>query len=163
MQTLLLYRLGSCRTENNLHYFCRRGPSYRCHPANMSRSGRAPPPKTERLGFPAHTSPEGRKGRPPARGAPPRQTRGVACPGAINLAEIRYLVQYRVPAWVIHREGGRSASGDKSIHIICIAVFSNERRNRKLPRKKTKRLQAAAAINGYFCEKGLPVFPLSVR
>ena len=111
----------------------------------------------------AHTSPEGHGLRPPTRGAPPRRARGLSCSGAINLAEIRYLVQYRVPAWVIHREGGRSASGDKSIHIICIAVFSNERRNRKLPRKKTKRLQAAAAINGYFCEKGLPVFPLSVR
>ena len=40
----------------------------------------------------AHTSPEGRGLWPPARGAPPRQARGFSSPGAINLAEIRYLV-----------------------------------------------------------------------
>ena len=40
----------------------------------------------------AHTSPEGRGLRPPARGAPPRRARGVSCPGVINLAEIRDLV-----------------------------------------------------------------------
>ena len=40
----------------------------------------------------AHTSPEGRGLRPPARGAPPRRARGVSCPGAMNLADIRDLV-----------------------------------------------------------------------
>ena len=41
---------------------------------------------------PAHTSPEEREVRPPARGAPPRRARGVSRPGAINLAEIRYRI-----------------------------------------------------------------------
>ena len=40
----------------------------------------------------AHTSPEQRGLRPPARGAPPRRARGVSCPGATNLAGIRDLV-----------------------------------------------------------------------
>ena len=40
----------------------------------------------------AHTSPEGRGLRPPARGAPPRPARGVSCPGATNFAELRHLV-----------------------------------------------------------------------
>ena len=39
----------------------------------------------------AHMSPAGRGLRAPARGAPPRRARGVLCPGAINLAEIRDL------------------------------------------------------------------------
>ena len=46
----------------------------------------------------AHTSPEGRGLRPPARGAPPRRVRGVSCLGAINLAEIRYCLLYTSPS-----------------------------------------------------------------
>ena len=37
---------------NSLQYFSRPGSSYRCHSPNTFRSGRAPPPKRERLGFP---------------------------------------------------------------------------------------------------------------
>ena len=49
---LALYRLWSSRTENNLRYFSPPGSSCRCHPPNTFRSGRAQPPKRERLGFP---------------------------------------------------------------------------------------------------------------
>ena len=34
-------RVWSSRTENNLQYFSRPEPSYRCHPPNTFRSGRA--------------------------------------------------------------------------------------------------------------------------
>ena len=52
VQTDWCYRLGSCRTENILQHFSRPGSSYRCHPPNTFRSGRAQPAKRERLGFP---------------------------------------------------------------------------------------------------------------
>ena len=39
------------RNRNNLQYFSRPGSSYRCHPPNTFRSGRAQPPRRERLGF----------------------------------------------------------------------------------------------------------------
>ena len=45
-------RLWSSRTENILQYFSRPGSSYRCHPPNTFRSGRAQSPKRERFGFP---------------------------------------------------------------------------------------------------------------
>ena len=70
-------------------------------PLNPFLSGRAQPPKRERLGFPANLRgarawrtrrPEGRGLRPLAREAPPRRARGVSSPGAINLPEIRDLV-----------------------------------------------------------------------
>ena len=50
--------------EPNIIYFPRPGSSYRCHPPNMFRSGRAQPPKRERFGFPANL-----------RGARARRTR----------------------------------------------------------------------------------------
>ena len=52
VETDWCYRLGSCRTENILQHFSRPGSSYRCHPPNTFRSGRAQPAKRERLGYP---------------------------------------------------------------------------------------------------------------
>ena len=52
------------RPYRGMTHLSRPGYSYRCHPPNTLRSGRANPPKKERLGFPANL-----------RGARARRTR----------------------------------------------------------------------------------------
>ena len=52
VQTLALYKLGSCRTEKKLRHFSRPGSTCRCQPPNTVLSGSAQPTKRERLGFP---------------------------------------------------------------------------------------------------------------
>ena len=109
--------------RNNLQYFPRPGSSYRCHPPNTFHSGRAQPPKRERLGFPAN--PRARRTRRqkgadcvPQTEEHPRLAREVSCPGAINLAEIRDLV----PGSSVDNTSFRSLSalGDKSIYTKAL-------------------------------------------
>ena len=84
-----VYRLWSSRTENNIQYVSRPGSCYRCHPPNTFRSGRAQPPKRERVGFPdnfetqglgAHVARRARTAAPRPRSTPLMRPRSFVSP-----------------------------------------------------------------------------------
>ena len=83
IQTLVL------PNRNSLHHFSRPGSSYRCHPPNTFRSGRAQPPTRERLGFPekleaqglgAHVARRARTAAPRPRSTPLIRPRSFVSP-----------------------------------------------------------------------------------
>ena len=126
-----LYRLGSCRTENYLLYFSRPGSCYRCHPPNTFHSWSAQPPKRERLGFRenfkaqglgAHFARRAGTALPRPRSTPLMSPRSFVSPRLKSRGDSRSRTGLQSSA--SNREGGRPASGDKS---ICTYIFVRPR------------------------------------
>ena len=69
----------------------------------------------EAEGLGVHVARRTRTAAPRPRSTPLTSTRGVLCPGAINLAEIRDLVPGS--GWARSRDRGRSPSRSKSIYV----------------------------------------------